>query len=274
METAGNILTSEYTDAFGNTTGSVSTDPFSGFGGQWGYYTDSETGLTLCGHRYYDSGVGRWLTRDPIGAEGGVNIYGYCRNRPIGYADPRGLFYVSIGYGVVGGFGLVGWGGVDFHVGGNSFNPFHWHIGIGGNLGIGMGVGWKPVGPVDDPVSYLPIGASGGVTGGFSPGGPPASNGDGTIVGGWVGNIGGSVNITPGNSWGGITVNDPDHSIGTGGGLYVGHQWGRNHAFVVYAVVLLKQERNSKLGGRHAGAAHRIGITGIPLAPTTYWPRF
>jgi RHS repeat-associated protein len=45
-----------------------------GFGGQYGYYTDPETGLVLCTHRYYDPGTGRWLTRDPISYKGGMNL--------------------------------------------------------------------------------------------------------------------------------------------------------------------------------------------------------
>ncbi len=42
------------------------TDPV-GFGGQWGYYADRETSLSLLTHRYYDAGMGRFLTRDPKG---------------------------------------------------------------------------------------------------------------------------------------------------------------------------------------------------------------
>ena len=49
-----------------------------GFGGQWGNYTDPETGLLCLGHRYYDPGTGRFLNRDPIGYAGGENLYGYC----------------------------------------------------------------------------------------------------------------------------------------------------------------------------------------------------
>ena len=65
-------------------------DP-AGFGGQFGYYTDSETGLALCQHRYYDSSVGRFLTRDPIGYAGGLNLYAYCANNPVSSADPTGF---------------------------------------------------------------------------------------------------------------------------------------------------------------------------------------
>ncbi len=74
-----------------------------GFGGQWGYYTDNEldqvTGVvpqgrltwTLNGLRYYDPSVGRFLTRDPVGYEGGINLYTFCGNNPVNYADPSGL---------------------------------------------------------------------------------------------------------------------------------------------------------------------------------------
>jgi RHS repeat-associated protein len=66
------------------------TDPV-GYGGQWGNYTDRETGLVLMGHRYYDPGTGRFLTRDPIGYDGGINVYAYCENNPINHIDPMGL---------------------------------------------------------------------------------------------------------------------------------------------------------------------------------------
>jgi uncharacterized protein RhaS with RHS repeats len=39
----------------------------------------------------YDPTVGRWLSRDPIGEEGGTNLYGYIFNNPIGLIDPLGL---------------------------------------------------------------------------------------------------------------------------------------------------------------------------------------
>ena len=59
-------------DAFGKKL----TEPASvwGFGAQEGYYTDAETGLIFCTHRLYDPSNGRWLTRDPIGYSGGVNL--------------------------------------------------------------------------------------------------------------------------------------------------------------------------------------------------------
>jgi hypothetical protein len=39
----------------------------------------------------YDPYLGRWLSRDPIGEEGGINLYGYVENGPIMRTDPLGL---------------------------------------------------------------------------------------------------------------------------------------------------------------------------------------
>ncbi len=62
----------------------------SGFGGQWGYYSDAATGLVLCGHRYYQPSGARWLNRDPIGYAGGINLYAFCGNDPVNRSDPSG----------------------------------------------------------------------------------------------------------------------------------------------------------------------------------------
>ena len=77
-------------DAFGNLTSSSgsSANPF-GFAGNWGYQSDSDSGLMLLGHRYYDASTGRFLTRDPI--KDGRNWYAYCGNNPLRFVDPQGL---------------------------------------------------------------------------------------------------------------------------------------------------------------------------------------
>jgi RHS repeat-associated protein len=63
-----------------------------GFGGQNGYFTDSDTaaGLICFGHRYYDSSTGRFINRDPIGYEGGENLYAFCGGDPVNGDDPGG----------------------------------------------------------------------------------------------------------------------------------------------------------------------------------------
>ena len=45
----------------------------------------------LATYRWYSPELGRWLSRDPIGYEGGVNLYEYVKGRVVIYLDPRGL---------------------------------------------------------------------------------------------------------------------------------------------------------------------------------------
>jgi RHS repeat-associated protein len=44
--------------------------------------------------RPFDPATGRWLSRDPIGEDGGINLYAYTDNDPIDGIDPWGLFSV------------------------------------------------------------------------------------------------------------------------------------------------------------------------------------
>jgi RHS repeat-associated protein len=80
-------------DAYGqaHTQGGTAPGANIGFGGQFGYYGDPETGLSLLSNRYYDGGMGRFLTRDPIGYKGGLNLYGFADNNPVNESDPSGL---------------------------------------------------------------------------------------------------------------------------------------------------------------------------------------
>ena len=55
-----------------------------------GQYLDRETGLHYNTFRYYDADVGRFISPDPIGLEGGINLGIYSPN-PIGWIDPWGL---------------------------------------------------------------------------------------------------------------------------------------------------------------------------------------
>jgi RHS repeat-associated protein len=62
-------------------------------------YLDGETGLLYYTHRYYDPVNGRWLSRDPIGERGGVNMYAMLANVALNEVDVLGL----VGGGGIGG---------------------------------------------------------------------------------------------------------------------------------------------------------------------------
>ncbi|HNQ22352.1 MAG TPA: RHS repeat-associated core domain-containing protein [Phycisphaerae bacterium] len=52
---------------------------------------DEETGLGYWGYRYYSPELGRWMSRDPIEEQGGVNLYEYVQSMPLTLSDPTGL---------------------------------------------------------------------------------------------------------------------------------------------------------------------------------------
>jgi RHS repeat-associated protein len=56
---------------------------------------DKDTGLYYYRARYYHPEIGRFLQTDPIGYGDGMNLYRYCINNPLMWADPLGL---AIGY--------------------------------------------------------------------------------------------------------------------------------------------------------------------------------
>ncbi len=59
-----------------------------------GQYFDQETGLHYNYFRDYSSAIGRYIEPDPIGLEGGVNLYPYVLNNPVNHIDPEGKFII------------------------------------------------------------------------------------------------------------------------------------------------------------------------------------
>ena len=47
------------------------------------------------GYRYYDPKTGRWPSRDPIGEEGGMNLYGFVENDGVNQRDLLGMCGLS-----------------------------------------------------------------------------------------------------------------------------------------------------------------------------------
>ncbi len=64
--------------------------------GYTGHYFHAPSGLNLTLYRAYGPAMGRWLSRDPIGEAGGINLYGYVDNRPLTHIDPEGLASLNL----------------------------------------------------------------------------------------------------------------------------------------------------------------------------------
>jgi len=76
-------------------TGSTRT-PFQWLGGYGVYYDDvSDVYLTL--HRCYDHQLKRFISPDPLGIDGGVNVYMWANLNPLAFIDPYGLCAESFG---------------------------------------------------------------------------------------------------------------------------------------------------------------------------------
>ena len=99
----GNGNVSELLDLAGNTAAHYEYGPFGeplrvsgAMAGQNPFrfstkYTDDETGLLYYGYRFYNPSTGRWVSRDPIGENGGINLYEFCANRPTIRIDLLGM---------------------------------------------------------------------------------------------------------------------------------------------------------------------------------------
>lgn len=73
-----------------------------------GHELDRETNLTYAGARYYNQGIGRWISQDPASKDSPeqflkdpqqLNYYSYARNNPLGFVDPTGedIYWYSDG---------------------------------------------------------------------------------------------------------------------------------------------------------------------------------
>ena len=80
------VWTATYTP-FGGVTTSTGVLPSARFPGQW---FQSESGLHQNWMRDYDPTTGRYLEADPLGLVDGASVYGYARQSPMMFADPRG----------------------------------------------------------------------------------------------------------------------------------------------------------------------------------------
>jgi|GEM_PF-1350164 len=115
VNSSGSVVAKYLYDPFGNTiakSGPLADINLYRFSSK---EMDSRSGLYYYGYRYYEPNLQRWINRDPIQEEGGINLYRFVANNPISLIDPLGLIsYV--------GFNVYGWAGYG-HVGLITHDP-------------------------------------------------------------------------------------------------------------------------------------------------------
>jgi RHS repeat-associated protein len=125
--------------------------------GYTGHFTLLNAKLVTAPRRHYDPSIGRWLSRDPLDEEDGVNLYAYVNNNPINEVDPTGEFGIAgalIGGGVELGIqALKNWaGGCDVW---DSSNYDWADVGISAAVGaVGPGL-FGSVGPVRNSIGAI-----------------------------------------------------------------------------------------------------------------------
>jgi RHS repeat-associated protein len=78
--------------------------------GYAGYGWQSHGVLSLTLYRAYDGELGRWISEDPIGLAGGLNLYSYAENSPVRFTDPLGLAFWICNRAAWRGWIIEGWG--------------------------------------------------------------------------------------------------------------------------------------------------------------------
>lgn len=96
IDSSGDIVASYRYDAFGNLLSKNGNldQPFKFSTKRY----DESAGLYYYGYRFYSPSIGRWITRDPLGETGGINLYSFVENNPINFVDPWGWFGKDVHY--------------------------------------------------------------------------------------------------------------------------------------------------------------------------------
>ena len=99
VDSQNNVVARWRYDAWGNVIDEFVTVPalaslrYRFQGREW----SAATGLVNFRMRWYDAETGRWLSKDPIGLNGGLNLYAFCKCNPVGFYDSNGTAYQVVG---------------------------------------------------------------------------------------------------------------------------------------------------------------------------------
>jgi RHS repeat-associated protein len=122
-------------DAQGNPQGQLDYGPYGDEQTATGTVSDKryagmqhlpQVGLYATHYRFYDANSARWLNRDPIAENGGINPYTYVGGNPLSFVDPLGL---EAGIAI---WQPVGWGESSFGHVSTNINGTTYSFGPGG----------------------------------------------------------------------------------------------------------------------------------------------
>ena len=91
VDSSGNLLARYLYDPYGNLlskSGSLADANTYRFSSK---EIHANSGMYYYGFRFYEPNLQRWLNQDPMGVAGGINLYGFVGNNPIGFVDAYGL---------------------------------------------------------------------------------------------------------------------------------------------------------------------------------------
>ncbi len=93
------------------------------------YYTghpyDGSLNLYYAEARFYDPETGSWLSKDPAGIAGGMNLYQYCNSNPASYVDVTGEDAVAVTILLLLAVGVIVYEALEATVWNPNVNPMH-----------------------------------------------------------------------------------------------------------------------------------------------------
>ena len=131
-----------------------------------GYYWDNDLQLYYLQTRYYDPSVCRFISPDSheyLDPEtfGGLNLYTYCYNNPISYADPSGNLPFFILTAIIGAIIGVGITALVDYIPDKEFDlHWGWYVGVGLlgaaiGAGIGMAISYSATGTFTADIRWI-----------------------------------------------------------------------------------------------------------------------